>query len=287
MKSKQPGNEVSFQFFFFFEGFSIFGEEHTNTPKHQLLVYSRMSDISVYITSDLTSSERRISPQWDLHYLKTKLELITGIVPKDQIIQHYPIASSDEKRIISSNEKYSKEQDEQIRVAQFEIGPYSRLHVIDTNPDSPLRGLEEEQVEGFKLSEEEYAKKSNTVLRWKKDNQLGRFDPQFEAEKQKKLQENLKISENIKVGDRCRVINIQGQRLGTVKYVGEIKQLDSDGNIWVGVEFDEPLGRNDGLIDGTKYFDARHNHGSFLKPKQVEVGDFPEEDPFASDDDEL
>ena len=42
-----------------------------------------MSDINVYITSDLTSSERRISPQWDIQYLKKKLELITGIGRED------------------------------------------------------------------------------------------------------------------------------------------------------------------------------------------------------------
>lgn len=62
--------------------------------------------------------------------------------------------------------------------------------------------------------------------------------------------------------------------------------LDEGENIWVGVEFDEPVGKNNGLILGTKIFECRENHGSFVKPKQVEVGDFPELDPFASDDDD-
>lgn len=53
------------------------------------------------------------------------------------------------------------------------------------------------------------------------------------------------------------------------------------------VEFDEPTGKNNGYFDGVKIFECKEKHGSFVKPKQVEVGDFPELDPFASDEEEL
>lgn len=249
-----------------------------------------MSNISVYVTSDLTSSERRISPQWDLQYLKSKLELITGIKPQYQTIKYYAVQASNESTTISNAKTANESDDKNTFLLAFQIAPYSRLHVIDENPNSELSELvdsdeDAEKVSGFELTEEEYAKKNNTVLQWKKDNRLGRFDPNFEKERQQRLQDNLVLSSNIKVGDRCRVINIQGQRLGTVKFVGKIAQLHPD-ETWVGVEFDEPVGRNSGQIDGVKYFECRHSHGSFLKPKQVEVGDFPEE-PLFSDDEEL
>lgn len=246
-----------------------------------------MSDISVYVTSDLTSSERRVSPQWDIHYLKTKLELITGIKPQFQTIKYYPVQTSNEFTIISDAKTANDVADKQILLSSLKIAPYSRLHVIDANPDSELADLadsdEEKKAPGFELTEEEYAKKSNTVLQWKKDNQLGRFDPNYEQARQQRLLDNLVVSSSIKVGDRCRVINIQGQRLGAVRFVGKIPQLDPE-DTWVGVEFDEPVGRNSGLIDGVKYFECRHLHGSFLRPKQVEVGDFPEEDLFSDDE---
>lgn len=246
-----------------------------------------MSDISVYITSDLTSSERRISPQWGLYYLKTRLELITGIAPEFQTIQYYAIPNSNEYSIVSDASLFNKEHDSSTTVGSFNIAPFSRLHVIDTNPDSELKDLETTEGSEFKLSEEEYQKRSNTVLRWKQENNLGRFDANFAKAKLAEIDHNEQLSGNMKIGDRCRVINIEGERRGTIKYVGKIDILDNGEMIWVGIDFDEPVGKNDGSISGVRFFEARDKHGSFVKPKQVEVGDFPEIDPFASDDEEL
>lgn len=246
-----------------------------------------MSDISIYITSDLTSSERRISPQWTLQYLKQKIELITGIAPKDQTIQHYAIPSSNEFLIILDANRYNEAKDSSEYVSSYNIQAFSRLHIIDNDPDSQLNQLQDDAgTAEFKLSEEDYAKRSDSVLNWKETNKLGRFDPEYEEQKARVAKENLKASSTMKTGDRCRIINIQGERRGVIKYVGKIMLLDEGENVWVGVEFDEPVGKNNGLILGTKIFECRENHGSFVKPKQVEVGDFPELDPFASDDDD-
>lgn len=248
-----------------------------------------MSDISVYVTSDVTSSERRISPQWDLHHLKTRLEQITGIAPKFQTIQYYPLPSSNQYEIISDASSYSEDKDRNTALVLFKITPFARLHIIDANPDSELadfNNVDENDDVGFKLSEEDYQKRSDSVLRWKQTQKLGKYDPEYNLAKQRAIEEEAKISTSIRTGDRCRVINIQGERRGTVRFVGKIKMLDDDENTWVGVEFDEPVGRNDGLIDGVQIFSAKPKHGSFVKPKQVEVGDFPELDPFASDDDD-
>ncbi len=52
----------------------------------------------------------------------------------------------------------------------------------------------------------------------------------------------------------------------------------------VGVQFDEPLGHNDGSVKGVKIFDCVAGFGAFVRGHNVTVGDFPERDLFASDD---
>jgi dynactin 1 len=40
---------------------------------------------------------------------------------------------------------------------------------------------------------------------------------------------------------------------------------------WVGVELNEPNGKNDGTVQGIKYFTCKPNHGMFIRPSQVKV----------------
>ena len=77
------------------------------------------------------------------------------------------------------------------------------------------------------------------------------------------------------MGSRCqvRVINAP-TRLGEVMYTGA---LDGKPGYFVGVKYDEPLGKNDGSLNGKSYFKCNPNYGGFLKPDFVTCGDFPEE----------
>ncbi|RCK62231.1 Cell polarity protein alp11 [Candida viswanathii] len=254
-----------------------------------------MSDLNIFVTSNLTSSERRISPQWNLHYMKQKLELITGIQPQNQVLQYYPNQHSNEYTIILDSSNYDEASDSQTLVSSLGLKLYSRIHVLDTDPDSAVNALDGNADEtdatagggsGLGILEEEYAKRSDTVLQWKQTNQLGRFNPEYTTMQAKVESENAARLLGMRVGQRCRIINIAGERRGVVKYIGRIESLDAGKDTWVGVEFDEPVGKNDGFIDGVKVFECRRGHGSFVRPKQVEVGDFPELDPFAGDDDE-
>ncbi|CAI5755555.1 unnamed protein product [Candida verbasci] len=240
-----------------------------------------MSDINIFITSDLTSSERRISPQWNLRYLKEKLRTITGIEPDSQIIKYFPNQYSNEFNEIKSDN------DEELLLSQLNLKSMSRIHVEDLNPDSISHQLSNDNVKEYKYTEEEYKTRSNSVLNWKQSNKLGRFDPEYEEIlRQTQLENEEKISK-MSIGDRCRIINIEGERRGCIKFIGRIEYLDKGENYWIGIEFDEPVGKNSGYMGGKKLFDCKPNHGSVVKPKQVEVGDFPELDPFDDDDEEL
>ncbi|CAK9436432.1 uncharacterized protein LODBEIA_P09900 [Lodderomyces beijingensis] len=262
-----------------------------------------MSDLNIFVTSDLTSSERRISPQWSLQYLKQKLEQITGVEPHSQLLQYFPNKYSNDFIQLPGTTP-SSQPDDEVLLSQLGLKDYSRIHVIDVDPNSttnqlanessptniPLHGNNNTTNNGdeaeFKLGEEEYQKREDSVLRWKQQQKLGRFDPQYELMQEKIKKDNAAAVAKIHVGDRCRVINIEGERRGVVRFVGKIEELDKGKLDWVGVEFDEPVGKNSGDIDGVGIFACRYKHGSFVKPLQVEVGDFPELDPFGDDDDD-
>jgi hypothetical protein len=72
--------------------------------------------------------------------------------------------------------------------------------------------------------------------------------------------------------------NLRLAGLSTVPLTGEC--------LWIGVQLDEPVGKHDGAIKGKRYFQANNHAGVFAKPSAVRTGDFPEVDPFASDEEE-
>ncbi|KAF7229833.1 transcript variant X3 [Nothobranchius furzeri] len=61
----------------------------------------------------------------------------------------------------------------------------------------------------------------------------------------------------------------KGQR-GTVAYIGAT--LFATGK-WVGIILDEPKGKNDGAVQGKRYFTCEENHGIFVRSSQIQVVD--------------
>jgi dynactin 1 len=44
---------------------------------------------------------------------------------------------------------------------------------------------------------------------------------------------------------------------------------------WVGIELADPVGKNDGSVQGVPYFSCQMYHGVFVKPSQVKVVELP------------
>lgn len=104
------------------------------------------------------------------------------------------------------------------------------------------------KIEKYDLPVEEYNKRSDTVKSFLQKNKLGKYnDAEMAARedaKKKELEEEMEAVKKCHVDDRCE-ISVPGQpkRRATVKFVGEV---DFKKGWWIGVQYDEPLGKNNG-----------------------------------------
>ena len=145
----------------------------------------------------------------------------------------------------------------------------------------------------------EYDQLDNSVLAYKRENKLGRFDPSAPSEQQAKINHTLREIEerHIAVGRRCRLLpppdhkgtneDEDSDRRGEVAYVGDVEELPGVG-AWIGVRLDEPTGKNDGSVKGKKLFDCGGlKRGVLVRPERVEVGDFPVVDVLGEEMEEI
>lgn len=68
----------------------------------------------------------------------------------------------------------------------------------------------------------------------------------------------------VTVGQRVSANNV----LGTVRYTGETKFAQG---YWIGIELDSSTGKNDGSVQGERYFSCAHNCGVFVRPSRVVI----------------
>jgi tubulin-folding cofactor B len=135
------------------------------------------------------------------------------------------------------------------------------VQVADTNPSTSFTGqlTDVSQVDKFELTPEEYAQRQgqivqlrnsflilitcvDTVLAYKQRNRVGRFAPPAESQPSEAAH-----LVDIPIGSRCQIeSNEPGlNKRGTVRFFGKTKFAKGEG-VWVGIEYDEPMGKNDG-----------------------------------------
>lgn len=76
---------------------------------------------------------------------------------------------------------------------------------------------------------------------------------------QESLLSSVTTMEDWSVGDRCYV---GGTKPGQIAFIGVTQFASGE---WVGVILDEATGKNDGTVDGIRYFQTSENRGLFCR----------------------
>lgn len=69
----------------------------------------------------------------------------------------------------------------------------------------------------------------------------------------------------LKIG---QTIQLNDNRTGLIRFLGETAFKEGD---WVGIDLDEPLGKNDGSVAGERYFDCETQHGVFARATGIAI----------------
>ncbi|KAL6234248.1 hypothetical protein BDW75DRAFT_170159 [Aspergillus navahoensis] len=256
------------------------------------------TDIPVAITTPSTSSpseeprlhsERRITPTWTVLQVKAKLETMTGIPPSSQRLRLKTPGRTDQW----------VDGDDSI-IGEWGLMRGCEIEVHDTRPQTARMNFTDlSSVEKYVLPTETYESLPNSVLAWKKNQKLGRFDPnalspvEASADQARKDKEQVE-KRGISISKRAIILPSSPPhvRRGTIRFIGPVPAIPVPGvdietvdtsalPIWVGIELDEPTGKNDGSVNGKRYFTCPNRCGLFVKPEKVQVGDFP---PLGLDD---
>ncbi|KAI6801417.1 hypothetical protein KC360_g7761 [Hortaea werneckii] len=242
------------------------------------------ADIPLLIRSEISASERRITPSWSITQLKARLEPITGVPATCQSLT-LKIASQAAQLIQAADEDATQ-------LAAWPLQAYAEIYVSDTRPPGARTNYTDvSAVPKYEMSTADYENRTDSVLAWKKSQKLGRFDPNAPSIEESKVAASYAevSARSIAVGKRCRLLPADSDaRRGEVAFVGDVGEIPGGVGAWVGVRLDEPTGKNDGSVKGTRYFEcAGGNCGVFVRPERVEVGDFPVLDEFADEDEEF
>ncbi|XP_068144736.1 tubulin-folding cofactor B [Drosophila tropicalis] len=241
---------------------------------------SELIDKSDFIRANVSNSnndavafEMKFAKDLKVSQLKNKLEILTGGSAATMRVELY-----------EGKNRLATLDNDDAQIGFYINSDGLRLHVIDS---FLTLSFDNNAVEKFELTNDQYEQRKDSVRYYLKQNRLGKFNEeemrQMEEKRREHADELQRRAELCVVNARCEV-SVPGnpRRRGTIKYNGS---LDGKTGIFIGVEYDEPLGKNNGSINGKVYFKCGPNYGGFVSPLSVEVGDFPPED--VNLDDEL
>ena len=233
-------------------------------------IVTNVEFIKLFVSSSVSSvaTERRFPSHITVRQLKGKLEMITGASMETMKIEMF----NDMNKSLGE----LKNDEALLRnVLENEM----RLNITDT---AALNFSDVSGVEKFEISQEAYEKRDDSVQAFKKKNKMGRFNPALQAKLAAAEEENKEKALTLKVGDRCEATAPKTPvRRGEIMFVGETEFKDGH---WVGIKFDEPVGKHDGIVQGKRYFKCQDKYGGFVQPRHIEVGDFPPELDFSDDE---
>lgn len=156
------------------------------------------------------------------------------------------------------------------------------IHVVDSDPEGALKDLDDlSKVQKYEISENDYEQRDNTFRKFKE--KMIQENPNFMNAHQAQIVPDYQKAEASLISVESRCQHIVSKKRGQVKYVGKVPALGA--GYWVGIVLDDPSGETDGSVSGTKYFECPDSFGTFIRPKDIEIGDFPPEEEFDMEED--
>jgi len=241
--------------------------------------------LRIHILTTQNSSaitEQKFDKSLTVGQFKGKLELITGY------------NSGSMKLSIESvkGDKLGEMDDNQRLLGSYQIDDGMAIRASDPEAIdwNSVMGVKKQEMDDDTYDTSKPTNVKPTVREYKRIHKLGKFNPEFQkkahADWDQQQEDEKAARERIHKGDRCEVTVKGGvKHRGCVRFLGEAEFKPDQ--LWVGVQLDEPFGKNNGSVGGVKYFECGTNYGMFVKPDMIECGDFPEQDELDFSDDEI
>ncbi|CAJ0941483.1 unnamed protein product, partial [Mesorhabditis belari] len=204
--------------------------------------------------------EKKFPSTIPLRELKKKLELVVGTSGDLMKIEVF----DSEGNFVATLSDDSKS------IAELGVRNGMRIHATDITGQN-LELNNGDMVEKYNISDEAYNNRTDSVRALKKKMMAEKAQEEGNTQA---IDPNQLAAANMKVGDRCEV-RVKGnmERRGIIAFVGP---TEFQSGYWVGVRYDEPVGKNNGSVAGVRYFACDDKYGGFVRPVDVHVGDFPE-----------
>ncbi|CAJ0578486.1 unnamed protein product, partial [Mesorhabditis spiculigera] len=210
--------------------------------------------VDLFITTNVNPNpfEKRYAGETKIDYLKEKFELVVGAASND--IQLELFDKEGNSHGIMENTRCLND---------YAVKSGYRIHATDKTRQN--ESLENGDAPKYTITDEAYNQRTDSVRAFKQrmlaEKMNGSPAPRQDVE--------LSFS----IGDRCEVrLAGTAPRRGSVAFIGE---TEFQPGTWIGINYDEAVGKNNGTVKGTKYFTCAENHGSFVRPEFVTVGAFP------------
>ncbi|KRY21436.1 Tubulin-folding cofactor B [Trichinella patagoniensis] len=207
--------------------------------------------IDLVVTSDVQTfySRRRFPLKITVGELKKKVEMLTGIPFSCMTLQ-----------IVKPDGQKLKLFDANETLTDLNISDGTTIHAIDESQKTA--NLYEVANIYF------YYPLSGTVRDFMRQNKLGKYNPNHEKLVPKEEMEIDLLDKQ--VGQRCivKIGDPQEWKRGKIAYIGE---TDFKPGLWIGVEYDEEVGKHDGSVNGKRYFQCKDKRGAFVRPHLVET----------------
>ncbi|KAL3093390.1 hypothetical protein niasHS_005904 [Heterodera schachtii] len=184
---------------------------------------------------------------------KVKLELVVGIYSADMKLE----LRSHEGKFIS--ELIGDDR----TLEELGVRDQCIVNVCDTNETRNDNSTNDPNA-FYVIPEERYTNRKDTARKWKQQLMTTATTTDVERSEQQ-------VPNKIRPGKRCLVqLRDQPPRKAQIAFVGPTHFGENPGTTqWVGVIYDEATGKNDGSLDGHRYFHCEPSHGGFVQIRAI------------------